>query len=91
VHVEDASSVQRTTGKFFHNSNKVLAYCAFMPTKRKLKIRFWRNATSALQERNKRGGELQIALLAKILAKARHSVTLVDSEFKEKATVIEGM
>jgi len=62
-----------------------------MSTKRKLKICFWGNAASALQGRNKGGGELQIALLAKSLAKAGHSVTLIDSEFKENETVIEGV
>jgi glycosyltransferase involved in cell wall biosynthesis len=62
-----------------------------MSTKRKLKICFWGNVASALQGRNKGGGELQIALLAKSLAKAGHSVTLIDSEFKENETVIEGV
>lgn len=59
--------------------------------KEKIKICLWGEAASALQGRNKGGGELQIALLAKCLASAGHHVTLIDSKFDEATALINGV
>ena len=45
-----------------------------------MKICFWGNIGRALKGRTSGGGELQIALLAKALAKGGHEVVLLDYE-----------
>ena len=45
-----------------------------------MKICFWGNIAGALKAKPDGGGELQIALLAKALAKAGHEVVVIDYE-----------
>jgi glycosyltransferase involved in cell wall biosynthesis len=56
-----------------------------------MKICTWGNVASALEGKTKGGGELQIALLAKALAKAGHEVVVVDLDVKNDFVTEDGI
>jgi glycosyltransferase involved in cell wall biosynthesis len=56
-----------------------------------MKICFWGNVAGALNGNPIGGGELQIALLAKVLAKIGHEVVVLDYETTEKFETCEGI
>jgi glycosyltransferase involved in cell wall biosynthesis len=56
-----------------------------------MKICFWGNIGKALAGRTSGGGELQIALLAKVLAKSGHEVVVLDYKITEEFQTIEGI
>jgi glycosyltransferase involved in cell wall biosynthesis len=56
-----------------------------------MKICFWGNIGQALAGRTSGGGELQIALLAKALAKCGYEVVIVDYDAKEEYRTNEGI
>jgi glycosyltransferase involved in cell wall biosynthesis len=56
-----------------------------------MKICFWGNIGRALNGRTSGGGELQIALLAKALARGGHEVVILDSEISEEFQTDEGI
>jgi Glycosyl transferases group 1 len=56
-----------------------------------MKICFWGNISKALAGRTSGGGELQIALLAKVLAKGGHEVVVLDYVINEEFQTVEGI
>jgi glycosyltransferase involved in cell wall biosynthesis len=56
-----------------------------------MKICFWGNIGKALAGRTSGGGELQIALLAKVLAKGGHEVVVLDYVITEEFQTAEGI
>lgn len=56
-----------------------------------MKICFWGNIASALEGRTNGGGELQIALLAKALAKGGHEVVIIDCQTAEDFVTGDGI
>jgi glycosyltransferase involved in cell wall biosynthesis len=56
-----------------------------------MKICTWGNVASALEGKTQGGGELQIALLAKALAKAGHEVVVVDLDAKNDFVTNDGI
>jgi glycosyltransferase involved in cell wall biosynthesis len=56
-----------------------------------MKICTWGDVSSALEGKTKGGGELQIALLAKAMAKAGHEVVVVDLEAKSDFITEDGI
>jgi len=56
-----------------------------------MKICTWGNVGSALKGKTKGGGELQIALLAKVLAKSGHEVVVVDLDTKNDFVTEDGI
>ena len=56
-----------------------------------MKICTWGDVASALEGKTKGGGELQIALLAKALAKAGHEVVVVDLKAKKDFVTDDGI
>lgn len=56
-----------------------------------MKICFWGDIGKALIGQTSGGGELQIALIARALAKAGHEVVVVDYEAKEVFQTVEGI
>ena len=56
-----------------------------------MKICFWGNIGSALKDRTSGGGELQIALLAKALARGGHEVVVLDYKITEEFQTDEGI
>jgi glycosyltransferase involved in cell wall biosynthesis len=56
-----------------------------------MKICFWGNVTGSLKGNTPGGGELQIALLARALAKIGHEVVVLDNEITEKYQTEDGI
>jgi glycosyltransferase involved in cell wall biosynthesis len=56
-----------------------------------MKICFWGNIGGALKGETDGGGELQLALLAKALAKGGHEVVIIDYEAKENYITADGI
>jgi glycosyltransferase involved in cell wall biosynthesis len=56
-----------------------------------MKICFWGNISGALNGKTEGGGELQIAFIAKALARAGHEVVVVDYTTREEFTTTEGI
>jgi glycosyltransferase involved in cell wall biosynthesis len=56
-----------------------------------MKICFWGNIGRALKNKTSGGGELQIALLAKVLAKGGHEVVVLDYNITEEFQTDEGI
>jgi hypothetical protein len=56
-----------------------------------MKICFWGGITNALTGNTDGGGELQIALLAKALAKSGHEVVVIDYKTKEDFVTQDGI
>jgi glycosyltransferase involved in cell wall biosynthesis len=56
-----------------------------------MKVCFWGNIASSLTNKTVGGGELQIALLAKVLVKAGHEVSVIDYEISEDFVTTEGI
>jgi glycosyltransferase involved in cell wall biosynthesis len=56
-----------------------------------MKVCFWGNISKSLEGRTDGGGELQIALLAKILVLAGHDVVIVDPSIQKDFVTAEGI
>lgn len=56
-----------------------------------MKICFWGNISGALNGKTEGGGELQIAFIAKALARAGHEVVVVDYTTREEFTTTDGI
>jgi glycosyltransferase involved in cell wall biosynthesis len=56
-----------------------------------MKICFWGNISGALNGKTEGGGELQIAFIAKALARAGHEVVIVDYTTREEFTTTDGI
>lgn len=56
-----------------------------------MKVCIWGNIASSLEGKTEGGGELQIDLLAKVLAKSGHEVVIIDPISKKDFVTVEGI